>query len=267
MRMTGASTEGPSEAVRIGCVAIVAAILAVSVPAAALLDTSVYLWSFADDDGVWHTEVLRMEVSEDDVEASRHDGLFAMNLMRYSSGRVVADPGIDSFVDPDDPYVRTVADRILSVTDGMSDRTRITSALNFVRMAIDYRLDDDQYGMRDYWATPAETLFSRQGDCEDTSILLCSILSAMGIPSGFVLYSTHAAVQVDCEGRTWRCETARSGPGQLGDISSKYAEESPYVFDVPATIHEAVGEGPSVPGAQGSPTVSQTRSRTDLLHF
>jgi hypothetical protein len=51
---------------------------------------------------------------------------------------------------------------------------------NWVASNIDYKPDEDRWG-DDYWQTPEETLSYSTGDCEDFSILLCSLLRAYGI--------------------------------------------------------------------------------------
>jgi hypothetical protein len=43
---------------------------------------------------------------------------------------------------------------------------------SWVYTEIAYEKDLDQYDARDYWATPAETLASMRGDCEDSALLL-----------------------------------------------------------------------------------------------
>jgi hypothetical protein len=45
---------------------------------------------------------------------------------------------------------------------------------------IKYKSDEERWG-EDYWQTPEETLSCCTGDCEDFSILLCSLLRAYGI--------------------------------------------------------------------------------------
>jgi len=45
---------------------------------------------------------------------------------------------------------------------------------------IDYKYDSETYGQSDYWQLPKETLQRGTGDCEDFSILLCSLLRANG---------------------------------------------------------------------------------------
>jgi hypothetical protein len=51
---------------------------------------------------------------------------------------------------------------------------------DWVATNIDYMPDEKRWG-KDYWQTPEETLLYRTGDCEDFSILLCSLLRAYGI--------------------------------------------------------------------------------------
>jgi predicted transglutaminase-like cysteine proteinase len=45
---------------------------------------------------------------------------------------------------------------------------------------IQYRYDSSSYSQNDYWQLPKETISRRTGDCEDFSILLCSLLRADG---------------------------------------------------------------------------------------
>ena len=55
------------------------------------------------------------------------------------------------------------------------------------------------YGMDEYWAYPMETLFFNQGDCEDTSFLMCSIYSAAGYDSAIATIPGHMLVGVELE--------------------------------------------------------------------
>lgn len=51
---------------------------------------------------------------------------------------------------------------------------------DWVAINIDYVSDEQRWG-EDHWQTPKETLSYRTGDCEDFSILLCSLLRTYGI--------------------------------------------------------------------------------------
>lgn len=46
-------------------------------------------------------------------------------------------------------------------------------------------------GCTEYWAFPMETIYTGYGDCEDTSILACALLSASGIPSTVLILPGH----------------------------------------------------------------------------
>lgn len=55
------------------------------------------------------------------------------------------------------------------------------------------------YGVDEYWAYPMETLFFNQGDCEDTSFLMCAIYSAAGYDSAIATIPRHMLVGVELE--------------------------------------------------------------------
>jgi hypothetical protein len=67
---------------------------------------------------------------------------------------------------------------------------------DWVAYNIDYVLDEEQWGVDDYWQTPEETLSLRTGDCEDFAILLCTLLRAYGINENQV----YVVLGVDSEG-------------------------------------------------------------------
>ena len=68
-------------------------------------------------------------------------------------------------VQPDDPDVRDIARALVEAPNFIS------AAQEFVHTFTSYAGEQG-----DYWAIPAEMLASRHGDCDDSSILLCSIL-------------------------------------------------------------------------------------------
>lgn len=99
-------------------------------------------------------------------------------------------------VTPDSPPVRRIADTIQAHTQGMSDRVRVNTTLHTVQDIITYAYDTDLYGQDDFWSFPLETLYLGRGDCEDTSILLISILTALGYDCVFLDFPGHIAVGV-----------------------------------------------------------------------
>jgi predicted transglutaminase-like cysteine proteinase len=69
---------------------------------------------------------------------------------------------------------------------------RIAFIHTFVISYIQYAEDIDVYGTRDYWATPAETLARRRGDCEDFAILELMLLKGSGIPATDIYFTVGA---------------------------------------------------------------------------
>jgi len=60
------------------------------------------------------------------------------------------------------------------------DRLALLDAVNDFVNRVAYRRDDDNYGLPDYWASPAE-FFEKGGDCEDYVIAKYFILKHFGI--------------------------------------------------------------------------------------
>ena len=85
------------------------------------------------------------------------------------------------------PEVELVAKQLQAacMRRGLDKREAVGLALSLVQK-IPYRSDKASTGHEEYWRYPIETLADNEGDCEDTSILLVAILSAMGERSAFV---------------------------------------------------------------------------------
>jgi len=83
-----------------------------------------------------------------------------------------------SFITPEDQNVVELKNKILE------DKPLLTSdwvALrDWVGNNVEYRGDPEIHGEREYWQFSNETIQLRTGDCEDFSILLCSLLRADG---------------------------------------------------------------------------------------
>lgn len=71
----------------------------------------------------------------------------------------------------------------ISKLRGASFLEKVRSVNTLVNGFVTYRRDADNYGRADYWASPAETLQRRAGDCEDYAILKMATLEKLGIPA------------------------------------------------------------------------------------
>lgn len=190
--------------------------------------SSRYYWKCPHDEGEDTYEFLEMEVPQSAFESSMEQNIFR--------SPTVFDNSAIHFVRPDDKYVQTVVEHIESKTEGESIHTRATAALWFVQSTISYKDDQNLYGTSEFWAFPVETLFLRHGDCEDTTILLCSIYQAMGIDCALLDYSNHEAVGVDLgDGHYHFCETTSSSPQEIGSTNLHYWSEDPVIYPVGKT--------------------------------
>lgn len=102
------------------------------------------------------------------------------------------------------PVVDSIMDTIKKCED-MAGRTytdydTALVVLNFVN-AIDYTLDDDNYGVTEYWATPAETLYAGRGDCEDRSALFVTLCRCLGLDTVLAVSDGHIQAGIRLDGR------------------------------------------------------------------
>jgi transglutaminase-like putative cysteine protease len=86
----------------------------------------------------------------------------------------------NSYITPECPSVKEVLHDILGDPPYELSQAGFDDIRDWVATNIDYMSDEKRWG-KDYWQTPEETLSYRTGDCEDFSILLCSLLRAYGI--------------------------------------------------------------------------------------
>jgi transglutaminase-like putative cysteine protease len=141
-----------------------------------------YKWS-AGDQG--HT--MELSIPDEEFRAS-----MTSNTMRCGTLFAESPAGL---IDPGDPYVILIAEELLKTCDS-SDYSRARTALSFVQNSITYTFDKNLYGCGEFWAKPLETLYLGRGDCEDTSILFCSIAAAMGLDTVLLDYPGHIAAGV-----------------------------------------------------------------------
>jgi predicted transglutaminase-like cysteine proteinase len=137
---------------------------------------------------------------------------------------------MERLVTPGDPLVKQGVQEALAPTPGYSEFESIK------RWAIShcaYKTDADNYGVPDYWATPAESITRGCGDCEDFAILLCSLLRAYGVPADEV----YAAVGYTPEGEAhaWLVEKYYTG------IWRKLDTQSASSYGVPIDSPELLG--------------------------
>lgn len=109
-----------------------------------------------------------------DDSSDTYDYNFKATLPRSSSSSEI----MKLFITPDDPIVKSLLREIQNakfflIPDWIAIR-------DWVGNNIEYTYDINAHDSTDYWQLPTETLSYRAGDCEDFSILLCSLYRAVG---------------------------------------------------------------------------------------
>ena len=106
---------------------------------------------------------------------------------------------VNDLVDPEDPRVVALADR---VSLGLGEEYNvywIASLFDWVISELEYRSDPSE---GDEWAPPGETCDSMAGDCEDYSILIASVVEHWGGNAQFYIITKHAFAGVYLGPRT-----------------------------------------------------------------
>lgn len=123
-----------------------------------------------------------------------------------------------------------------------SDSDLVRECANFVQETIEYQYDIDSTGVEEYPRYPIETLYERQGDCEDTSILMAALLKELGYEVGFLHIPGHVAVAIrttddynagmyyEINGHRYLYIESTATGWNIGDIPEEFQ-------DVPATYY------------------------------
>jgi len=130
----------------------------------------------------WEGEVQRLDFAAPWNLYQTYRGRLRTPLVdNYNYGDFVNDP-------LDDPTLEDLADELWNRAGGdAATATFVDYTLVFVQCSIEYQADPPGSEWPLY---PLETLVDRTGDCEDTSILLVSLLLAKGVASRLAFVDT-----------------------------------------------------------------------------
>jgi hypothetical protein len=84
------------------------------------------------------------------------------------------------YITPKEANVVSIKNKILADKSPFDPRPDWMVLRDWVGNSITYKYDSDVHGVEEYYQLPKETLQLRTGDCEDSAILLCSLLRAAG---------------------------------------------------------------------------------------
>jgi predicted transglutaminase-like cysteine proteinase len=103
---------------------------------------------------------------------------------------------LKAYITPNCTSVRDCVEDIVGAPPYEPTQDGFDAIRDWVAANIEYKSDEEQWGVEEYWQTPEETLSLHTGDCEDFAILLCTLLRAYGIGEEQI----YVAVGVDNDG-------------------------------------------------------------------
>lgn len=158
----------------------------------------------------------------------------------------------------DDPYIDALVDKIKRAAReaGYTEYQMLEFAAAFVQ-SLPYTVDSVTSPYDEYPRYPLETLIDNGGDCEDTSILLASIVDKMGYGVVLINLPDHLGVGVkggeNVYGTFWEYEGSNyyyiETTGEkwgIGELPDEYKNSSASVYPmvpVPIVVHEGSIKG------------------------
>lgn len=97
----------------------------------------------------------------------------------------------------DDPYVKIACEKLLEYKSlyNMNDRDFAYFVMKFVE-TIPYLYDESSRGKMEFIKYPAELFWDGGGDCEDSSILYCTLMKKMGYDTALLIFRDHAMASI-----------------------------------------------------------------------
>lgn len=153
----------------------------------------------------------------------------------------------------DDMYIELLVEKIQKAAqqEEYSEYETVEFAVSFIQ-SLPYTADDVTTQYDEYPRYPIETLVDNGGDCEDTSILLASILNSMGYGVVLIQLPDHCAIGIKGDeniyGTYWEyegdkyfyLETTNTGwrVGQLPDVYENTAASIFPMLPIPILTHD-----------------------------
>jgi hypothetical protein len=168
----------------------------------------------------------------------------------------------------DDEYINAIIKKFnfIALEDSLTEHEKINLVISFVQ-SLPYTVDEITTPFDEYPRYPLETLVDNGGDCEDTSILTASLLTALNYDVILIAPPEHMAVgvQIDTFGAYWTyndenyfyLETTGEG-WEIGEFPDDF-EESALLYElkpIPICIHEWTARWDDVNTLEVTVTVS-----------
>ena len=122
-----------------------------------------------------------------------HSLVLNVNKTIVGNITVVSKYEYNKLLQPNDPFVKQIADRIVTSSCEAKRICHAKALYYFVRDSFQYVSDPYVY---EYVKTAPESLVSQGGDCDDAAVLLANLEQAVGIPTRFVFIPGHVYIQI-----------------------------------------------------------------------
>lgn len=130
------------------------------------------------------------------------------------------------FIKPNDPIIKQIANKISTISCDGNQICQAKAIYYFVRDNIEYVADPLGF---EYVEDPKEVLYTRGGDCESGSLLLASLIGAIGLDYELVFIPNHIFLRIRLDKALkrykindriyldWTCKTCSFGELPLED--------------------------------------------------
>ena len=98
-----------------------------------------------------------------------------------------------NFIEPNDPIIKQIATKIATLSCDSGIVCHAKAVYYFVRDNIEYVADPVDF---EYVEDPTEVLSSAGGDCESGTLLLASLMEAIGVDAELVFIPNHAFLRI-----------------------------------------------------------------------
>jgi len=153
----------------------------------------------------------------------------------------------------DEPYVDQLATSFedFRSQNDLSSREMVNQTIGFVQ-SLEYTRDAPATGYDEYPKYPIETLVDKEGDCEDTVILLAQLLDSLGYGTVLLIY--------------YEAEHMALGVAGEEAIDGTYYDHNGQRYYYLETTTEGWSVGEKPPDVTGDPEIQEVQEQPSLVH-
>ncbi|MFH1770796.1 MAG: transglutaminase-like domain-containing protein [archaeon] len=141
---------------------------------------------------IFPTYIVKLDPRPERIPTFEEVFLFEKNLSTETKTLKSREDFLD-FVVPNDPKIKTTANRIVSIACSGEKICNAKAIYYFVRDNFDYISDPVNF---EYVELPEDFMISGGGDCESGTLLMANLMEAVGINAELVFIPSHAFLRI-----------------------------------------------------------------------